>query len=69
MAIFPSGHKEDGANSVPDCLLLVPECSLAAFMLLITWQTFMQVGAHHVHAQKALAGGECQKFRSHPGPV
>lgn len=57
MAIFPSGHKEDGVNSVPDCLL-VPECSLAAFMLLITWQTFLQVGAHHVCVEKALAGGD-----------
>lgn len=55
-AIFPSGHKEDGVNCVPDCLLVVPESSLAAFMLLITWQTFMQVGAHYVRVQKALAG-------------
>lgn len=56
VAIFPSGHREDGANSVPDCLLVIPESSLAAFMLLITWQTFIQVGAHHVRVQKALAG-------------
>ena len=34
MAIFPSGHREDGANSVPDCLLVIPESSLDAFMLL-----------------------------------
>lgn len=68
MAIFPSGHKEDGASSVPDCLLVVPECSLAALTLLITWQTFMQVGAYHMCFQKAHAG-VCQKFRFHPGLV
>lgn len=56
MAIFPSGHREDGANSVPGCLLVIPESNLAAFMLLITWQTFIQVGAHRVRVQKALAG-------------
>lgn len=55
-------------NSVPDCLLVVAECSLAAFMLHITWQTFMEVGAYHVCFQKALAG-VCQKFQSHFGSI
>lgn len=68
VAVFPSGRKEDGVNTVPDCLP-VPECSLAAFMLLIPWQTFLQVGAHHVRVEKALAGGGWQKFKPQPGSV
>ncbi|KAF2983830.1 hypothetical protein EK904_005188 [Melospiza melodia maxima] len=31
--------------------------NLAAFMLLITWQTLLQVSAHHVGVEKALAVG------------
>lgn len=63
MSIFPSSHKEDGTKSASDSLPVAPKHSLAASVLLITWLTFMQEGAYHVHGQKALACG-CQKCHS-----
>lgn len=75
MSIFPSSHKEDGTKSASDSLPVAPKHSLAASVLLITWLTFMQEGAYHVHGQKALACG-CQKchsskqsrYKTHPSP-